>query len=223
MADDLTDLETAREQVRLKRAMRPLQTPGDVLQFWFGDAPWDQAATASKYDMWFKKSDATDALIAHRSVDLLARLASGDANSWAARGPAERLAAIVALDQFPRNIFRDHPGSFENDALALQLCKDGLDKGDDKALAPIKRWFFYMPLEHSEDLEDQERCVALFKEMAGEVDDAQKAMFENALDYARKHRDVIETHGRFPHRNEILGRSSTEAEKDYLAQPGAGF
>ncbi len=216
-------MDAAQAQARRKHATRPLQTPGDVLQFWFGDAPWDAAALKPKQTMWFTKSDATDALIAERSVELLARLASGDARRWAKQGPAERLAAIIVLDQFPRNVFRNHPGSFENDALALALCKDGLDKGDDKVLSPIKRCFFYLPLEHSENLEDQQRCVGLFKELVAAADDTQTAYFENTLDYARKHRDVIEQFGRFPHRNAILGRTSTKTEQDYLAKPGSGF
>ena len=211
-------------EARLKKHLnRPLQTPGDVLEFWFDDCAASPEAMQTRHELWFKKSDATDRLIAQRGVDVLARLASGEARKWADKGPAERLAAIVALDQFTRNIFRTSGSAFENDALALELCKDGLDKGEDKVLSPVRRWFFYMPLEHSEDLADQERCVGLLKDLIKAVDDDHRPLYESALDYARKHREVVEKYGRFPHRNALLGRTSTAPEKDYLAKPGAGF
>lgn len=211
------------EARKKKHLSRPLQSPGDVLDFWFDDCATSMAALDDRKKMWFLKSDETDRLIAEKSIDVLARLASGEALKWAARGPAERLAAIVALDQFTRNIFRDTAAAFENDALALALCKQGLDAGEDRVLSPLKRWFFYMPLEHSEDLADQEQCVGLFKDLVKDADDAVRPLIEDALDYARKHREVIEKYGRFPHRNAALGRTSTRAEKDYLAKPGAGF
>ena len=211
------------ELVQQKRNSRPLQTPGDVLTFWFGDTGFDVNALEGKQALWWKKSDETDTLIADRGVELVAKLASGLAYKWSEKGPAERLAAIIGLDQFTRNIFRDTPAAFENDALALSLCKDGLERGDDRVLSPVKRWFFYMPLEHSEDLADQERCVGLMKDLISETDDSFKPAIEGALDFARQHRDVINKFGRFPHRNAILGRNSSKAEKDYLAKPGAGF
>ena len=214
---------TSTELVQLKRSTRPMQTPGDVLNFWFGETGSDVNALEGKQALWWKKSDETDTLIANRGVELVAKLASGLALKWSARGPAERLAAIVGLDQFTRNIFRNTPAAFENDALALALCKEGLGKGEDKVLSPVKRWFFYMPLEHSEDIKDQERCVGLLKELVAETDDSFRPAIEGALDFARQHRDVITRFGRFPHRNFTLGRSSTKAEKDYLAKPGAGF
>ena len=211
------------EAAHKKRSTRPLQSPGDVLSFWFGDTGVNASSLDDKQAFWWKKSDETDTQIANRAVDLIAKLASGQALKWAKKGPAERLAAIVALDQFSRNIFRDTPAAFENDTLALSICKEGLSKGDDKVLSPVKRWFFYMPLEHSEDLSDQEQCVGLMKELVSIADDSFKPAMEGALAFARQHRDVITKFGRFPHRNTILGRSSTKAEKDYLAKPGTGF
>ena len=211
-------------ETRLKKhETRALQTPGDVLEFWYGDGATNPDTLGARQKMWFQKSDDTDRLIARKGVDLLARLASGEAHKWAAIGPAERLASIIALDQFTRNIFRDSAAAFENDALALQLCKQGLDAGDDQAITPVKRAFFYLPLEHSESLEDQERCVGLFKTLVKDVDDAHRGLAESWLEYARKHREVIEKYERFPHRNAALDRISTRAENDYLAKPGAGF
>lgn len=215
--------ENAAGIVARKRATRPLQTPGDVLTFWFDDVATDASKLAERNELWWEKSNTTDQLIAHRGTDLLARLASGEAVKWAETGPAERLAAIVALDQFTRNIFRNSAYAFENDAMALALCKSGLERGDDKSLSPLKRWFFYMPLEHSENLADQEHCVALLKNLLKETDDIYGPAIEGALEFARKHREVVEKYGRFPHRNAQLGRTSTKAEKDYLAKPGSGF
>ena len=226
MADDLKQLDClVTGDARVKRHLaRPLQTPGDVLDFWFGSQPMMNASMMrNRMELWWKKSDDTDRLIARKGVDLLARLAAGEAESWANRGSAERLAAIISLDQFSRNIFRNSAAAFENDALALKLCKDGLGNNEHIGLTPLKRWFFYMPLEHSENLQDQKLCVELLKDLVSDADDVSKTSIEGALDYARKHREVIEKFGRFPHRNEALDRISTKAEKDYLAKPGSGF
>lgn len=212
-----------RNMIEQKRATRALQTPGDVLNYWFDDVATNPSKLEERNKLWWIKSDDTDRLIASRSVLLLARLASGLGLEWAKRGPAERLAAIVALDQFTRNIFRDTEFAFENDALALQLCKEGLAKGDDKVLAPIKRWFFYLPLMHSEDIDDQDKSVELFEKLIPEADDSLKEQLEGTLEFAIKHRDLIVKYGRYPHRNEALSRPSSEAELEYLSQPGAGF
>ena len=162
--------ELARRLKPGKRADRPFQTPGDVFEFWFSDSATNPVTLARKHKIWFGGGAAIDRLIARRGLDLIAKLASGEAWLWANKGPAERLAAIIALDQFTRNVFRDTPAMFENDAQALELCKTGLALGEDKALSPLKRWFFYMPLEHSESLDDQERCVDLFEDLAEAAD-----------------------------------------------------
>ncbi len=212
-----------REALSKKRAFRPLQTPGDVLHFWFDDAASDPTKLPERDNLWWSGDEGVDRLVASRSVAILARLASGLGEIWADKGAAERLAAIVALDQFTRNIFRDTEFAFENDDLALKLCKSGLAKDDDKVLAPIKRWFFYLPLMHSENIDDQDLCVQLFEILRDQADDVSKEALEDAYNFAIKHRDVIAEYGRFPHRNKVLGRISTPAEEEYLAQPGAGF
>lgn len=198
-------------------------TPLDVLDYWIGEARDDPAEAGSRQKLWFGKSAQADREIAARFIDTLASLASGLAHDWAARGPRARLAAIIALDQFSRNIFRDQAGAFENDPLALALAKRGIDAGEDVGLAEAERIFFYLPLEHSESLDDQETSVRLFERL---VDDARPEFADLAsatLDYAIAHRDVIARFGRFPHRNGVLGRTNTPEEDAYLAQPGAGF
>lgn len=178
-------------------------TPEDVLAFWFGELT---------YEDWFRKSDTLDAEIARRFTATHLRLAGHIDEIWRMT-PDNRLAAIVVLDQFPRNIYRGTPHAFATDPLALNEAITAVDAGMDKEVAAERRCFFYMPFEHSERIEDQERAVALFTALGD----------EGYLDYAKRHHEVIATYGRFPHRNPILGRHSTREEEAYLAQEGAGF
>ena len=194
-----------------------------MLDYWLGDAKNDAEAADEKMKLWFKKSETTDADIAEHFLDLMAPLANGLAQEWADQGLQQRLAAIIALDQFSRNLFRDTKNAFANDALALSLTKDALSKGEDAGLSEVERIFLYLPLEHSEDMADQDLSVHKYTELAEDARPAFKALCENTLDYAIRHRDVIDQYGRFPHRNAILKRTNTDAETDYLSQPGAGF
>ena len=179
------------------------ETPETVLDFWFSElTPED----------WFRKSDETDRTITDRFKDLHLALSREIPGEWRA-SPDARLALIIVLDQLPRNIYRGSPLAFATDGLALKEAKAALAVGADKAVAEDRRFFFYMPLEHAEDIDEQERCVTLFEALGN----------ANYLDYAIQHRDLIERYGRFPHRNPILGRVSTPEEREYLAQPGAGF
>lgn len=199
------------------------ETPDSVLYFWFGYAASRPELIADRQKLWFQKSFDTDRLIAHRFLDILARLSAGEALRWAARGPRERLAAIIVLDQFSRNIFRDTPAAFENDGLALSLARAGIAAGEDRKLAPIERWFLYMPLEHAESSTCQRVSIEKFSELAAVAPPEQRTAFMSALDYARRHAAVIRRFGRYPHRNAILGRISSTAEKSFLAKPGSSF
>lgn len=175
----------------------------DVLAFWFEEL--DRAA-------WFKKSDETDREIIERFRPVYEQVLSTDEPNLT--GDARTaLAAIVVLDQFPRNMFRGRPQAFASDAKALRLAKAAVAKGFDGGLSVNERLFMYLPFEHSEDMADQDRSVAL----TGALGDAELTR------YAVAHRDVIARFGRFPHRNTILGRISTPEEQAYLAQPGSGF
>ena len=199
------------------------ETAGTILWFWFGKAADQEAALYDRQAMWFQKSFDTDSIIASRFTDITARLASGEAWRWARKSPRERLAAIVALDQFTRNIFRGLPEAFENDALALSLTKDALASGEDRQLKPIERWFLLMPLQHSESASDQKRSVAAFERLAEEAAPAFRGALCGAARYARRHAAVVRRFGRFPHRNAALGRATTTAEKAFLKQPGSRF
>lgn len=198
-------------------------TPETVLDFWLGDHPSQPAVLETKQKLWFQKSFETDRTIADTFVTTLADLAAGEAKTWAKNGARSRLAAIIVLDQFSRNIFRGHRFSFTHDPMAKNLTLTGLAFNEDRELGEVERVFFYLPLEHSESLDDQKMSVKLFEELAREARPAFKDFCETTLDYARKHLEVIERFGRFPHRNAVLRRPSTREEQAYLSEPGAGF
>jgi uncharacterized protein (DUF924 family)/predicted GNAT family acetyltransferase len=186
-----------------------------VLNFWFGPLGSDSDGQARA--AWFKKDEAFDADIRQRFGALLEQALAGGLQSWD-RSALGTLAHVLLLDQFTRNAFRGQPQAFAGDAQALRSALALIDRGQDAKLSTLQRWFIYLPLEHAEDLALQQRCVALFEALAGA-----DPSLAGALDYAHRHLAVIERFGRFPHRNAILGRPSSEAELDYLAQPGSGF
>ena len=199
-----------------------LETPDSLLAFWIGEAASSPRAAKDKNRLWFRKSFQTDTLLAERFLPTLAALASGMAYEWAVASPRGRLAAIIALDQFPRNIFRGTPAAFELDSRALDLATHGIMLAQDASLAPVEKQFFYMPLEHSERLADQDLCVQAFQTALADADECFKPHLQDALDYAHKHRTVIARFGRFPHRNKILGRTNSFEETTYLRTHG-GF
>jgi uncharacterized protein (DUF924 family) len=185
----------------------------DVLSFWFGEP--GSADHLRPRDLWFTRSDATDRLIAERFGAVVERALAGQHDDWAAT-PRGALALIVLLDQFTRNMFRGTPRAYAGDPRALALSMRLVDTSRDTTLAPVERWFVYMPLEHSERLLDQYESVRLFERLAADGLDA-------PLEWARRHFDVVKRFGRFPHRNAILGRESTPEELEFLKQPGSSF
>ena len=186
-----------------------------VLDFWF--LPPDHPAHGQARPEWFRKNDSFDATIRERfGADVGTAL-----HSIRDDGPDEELLArILLLDQFTRNIFRGTPRAFAGDAHARAVAETLVAAGRDKNLSPWQRWFAYLPFEHSESLLDQERAVALFAALRREM---QHEAFDNAYDYALRHREVIARFGRFPHRNAMLGRASTAEEIEFLKQPGSSF
>ena len=198
-------------------------TPDDILDDWIGPSAHDAVLAGARKRVWFGKSDAVDRDLEARYRPTIEALAAGLDEKWAERGARPRLAAIIAMDQFTRNIFRDTPNAFALDDRALGLAKEGLVLGQDRELTEVEQMFFYLPLEHSERVADQQLCVDLMERLVESARPAFRAMAEEILDYARRHKAVIDQFGRFPHRNGILGRKSTPEEQAYLAQPGAGF
>ncbi|WP_377289542.1 DUF924 family protein [Rhizobium sp. SG2393] len=177
--------------------------PEEILSFWFEELTPEN---------WFNPTPSLDAQCERRFAPTHLHLARGVPDSWRST-PERRLAAIILLDQLPRNIYRGTALAFATDGLALAQAREAVATGDDQKVSADRRIFFYLPFEHSEDLQDQETAVALFTTLGHPL----------YLDYAIRHAEVIRSFGRFPHRNAMLGRASSEAEAAYLAQPGAGF
>lgn len=182
----------------------------EVLEFWFGEEPGKARGE------WFRKDPEFDAGIRRGFGALHERAAQRGLERWRA-SPEPMLALIVVLDQFSRNLHRGDARAFALDPYARECAVQALARGDDALLLPVKRQFVYLPLEHSENLADQERCVGLMRSL-----DA----FEETrglVVWAERHRDIVKRFGRFPHRNAALGRPSTGEESEFLKQPGSGF
>lgn len=194
----------------------------DLLKFWFGNDPDDAAVAASQAKLWWGHDPETDADLRARFGAAAADAADGELDQWTA-SPRGRLAVILLLDQIPRAIHRGQPEAFAQDAKSRRIAAQGLDLGVDQSLRPIERVFLYLPFEHSEHLADQERSVQLFRELLASVAEDTREAFGLFLDYAERHREVIDRFGRFPHRNPILGRTSTPEEEAFLEQPGSSF
>ena len=187
--------------------------PHEVIDFWF-----DERHAAC----WFRADAAFDEQIRARFGDATAAAGRGDLDGWVATPPGW-LALLLLLDQFPRNLHRGDARAWANDVRAQRVALSGLSRGDDRGLPALQRVFAYLPLEHAEDMRLQQLSVQLFEALAAEVGQAQRPRFEDFLDYARRHRDLIARFGRFPHRNAALGRIDTPEETAYLAEPDAGF
>ncbi|MEO7917107.1 MAG: DUF924 family protein [Dokdonella sp.] len=194
----------------------------DILNFWLGDDFPSAAAVKRGGQRWFVKDAAVDTQIREKYGSDVEAALRGDFDN-AIENHRDWLALLILLDQFPRNLFRDSPRAFSGDARALTLALAGIERGDDQRVHPLARLFCYLPLEHSEDLAMQERSIVLFRALQERTSTETTAPFDDWLDYAIRHHDVIAKFGRFPHRNAVLGRESTAAERDYLAEPGSGF
>ena len=176
-----------------------LTSPEEVLTFWRNAGE----------KRWWTKDDAFDAEIREKFLDLWTAAAAGRCAHWAESDDGA-LALVIVLDQFPRNMFRDDPRTYASDTPARDVARRAVDNGVDARLAEDLRGFLYMPLMHSEDLADHERCIALF-ERTGNIENAK---------YAVHHADIIRRFGRFPHRNRLLGRTSTAEEQAFLDSGG---
>jgi uncharacterized protein (DUF924 family) len=175
----------------------------EILNFWFKETNPSQ---------WWSKDYAFDQLISDRFSDLHSRAVRCELFSWRKSGKG-RLAEIIILDQFSRNMFRGSPLAFASDGMALVLAQEAISLGIDKTIGPVERNFMYLPFMHSESLKIHEIAEKLYR---------QADMVKN-LEWEIKHKKIIEKFGRYPHRNAALGRISTEDERDFLKQPGSSF
>jgi len=174
-----------------------------VLSFWF---------ETLRPEQWFSVDETVDDEVRARFGPLYRRLAAGVPPEWE-EAPDGCLATVIVLDQFPRNMFRGDPRAFATDAAALALAERAIGRGFDRALSAVRRKFLYMPFQHGEDAADQARSVELFAALGD----------PQTLDFARRHKEIVDRFGRFPHRNAVLGRVSTEEELAFLEQPDSAF
>jgi uncharacterized protein (DUF924 family) len=174
-----------------------------LIKFWFEEI---------EPALWWKKDNSFDALLIERFSEIHARATQCELYEWR-KEPEGRLAEIIILDQFSRNMFRNSALAFANDSMSLTLSQEAITCGADQALTAVQRSFLYLPFMHSESLKIHEVAVELFRENG----------IQNNLDYEFSHKKIIEKFGRYPHRNEVLGRQSTTEELEFLRQPGSSF
>lgn len=190
------------------RAESRVGDSGNIMGFWFDEA---------EAEKWYAKDPQFDQDLTNLFGAAYAAAAVGELEDWA-ESAAGTVALCILLDQFPRNMFRGTPQAFASDGQALAITEGALARGLDGQMPSAHKQFLYMPLMHSEQLADQERCVTLFRALADADPD-----YEKAHDFAVAHRDIVVRFGRFPHRNEVLGRESSDEEIAFLKQPDSSF
>lgn len=186
-----------------------------LIDFWF--APPNSTERFKQRAVWFKRDPDFDGELRRRFLPLQQRAAAGDCTAWV-REAEPCLGLILLLDQLPRNLYRDTAQAFATDATAREVADSALRRGFDRSLPAVCRQFLYLPFEHSEILADQERSLALFGALA-----QQDPAFAGGLDYAQRHHAIVTRFGRFPHRNQALGRQSSAEEEAFLKEPNSSF
>jgi len=186
-----------------------------ILEFWFRGRETDSPGLDSRMKQWFGSDEVFDSEIREAFSEEVERAASGQRRDWI-KSPRGRLAVILLLDQFPRNIHRGSAAAFGHDGKALALTLDGIRLGLDRHLTPLERAFFYMPLQHAENIKVQALAVKAYNGLAELVDDTRRETFQTMAEFAELHHDIIERFGRFPHRNAVLGRANTADESAFL-------
>ncbi len=186
----------------------------EVLHFWFAGADGSEAGQVRR--QWFARDDAFDASIAERFGALVADAIVGRCDAWGHDRECAP-ALVIVLDQFPRNLHRDTPRMLAGDARALEVARRIVANRWDERYDPLLRWFCYMPFEHSESIDDQNESLRLFAALR------EDPLAGGAWRWAVRHHEIVERFGRFPHRNEMLGRESTAQEREFLKQPGSSF
>jgi len=187
---------------------------GGILDFWFGRE--DEPGYGEFRNVWFQKDEDFDREVQTRFREDHERAANGDLDGWREEAQSA-LALVILLDQFPRNIFRGDAQAHATDAKAQEVSEHAIERALDRELPAFQRMFLYMPFMHSESIEAQRRSVELFQRLRDEPGGP------DVVSYAIGHRDIVERFGRFPHRNDILGRQTTPEEAEFLTQPGSSF
>lgn len=193
-----------------------------ILSFWFKEHELTAPQIDGRMDIWFGEDPVFDSEIERKFALDVEQASSGDLDYWADQ-PRGRLALIILLDQFRRNIYRGTAEAFAKDKAALKLCVEGAMQKKDKGLTPIQRVFFYMPLQHAESRKVQAKSVEIFQRLAKAVSPTYRETFETVAQFAELHHDIVQQFGRFPHRNKVLNRKNTPEEEEYLAGDSPTF
>jgi uncharacterized protein (DUF924 family) len=204
-----------------------IETPDSIIEFWFGVSDSAAEINAQKKSLWWLKSKDVDSEISRRFAHLTKTVHVDIPREWG-ETTRSHLAAIICMDQFPRNMYRGFPEAFFYDSRALELASELVASGCDRDLPSMYRVFCYLPFEHSENIANQHKAIELYENLSEEVKNSGAKsevcdIFEGSYRFALKHLEIIERFGRFPHRNEILGRQSTEEELKFLSEPGSSF
>jgi uncharacterized protein (DUF924 family) len=193
-----------------------------ILSFWFKEQELSAPQIDRRMETWFSEDAVFDHEIEKEFADDVDAASAGKLDYWAAQSDG-RLALIILIDQFRRNIYRGTPEAFSKDRLALKLCVEGAMEKKDKGLSLIQRVFFYMPLQHAESRKVQAKSVELYNRLAEAVSPTYRETFLTIAQFAELHKDIIDQFGRFPHRNQLLNRENTAEENEYLASDSPDF
>jgi len=194
----------------------------EILTFWFKEPNLSAPKIDQRMDIWFGEDAVFDHEIKKEFADDVEQASEGNLGHWADE-PRGRLALILLLDQFRRNIYRGTADAFALDNVAVKLCVQGIVEKKNKGLTPIQQAFFYMPLQHSESAKVQAKSVEIYNRLADAVSPTFRETFETIAQFAELHHDIIARFGRFPHRNKLLGRPNTTEEDEYLAGDSPDF
>ncbi len=208
----MTAADSSDDNVRIER----------VLDLWFPKTSYDAPQIDARMDLWFGEDAERDTRLRYEFVDMIQEASEERLNHWAA-APRGRLALIILLDQFRRNIYRGTKKAYSHDKKALRLAVEGIVEGLDRQLDPLERVFFYMPLQHAESARVQRKSVQVFRRLAQSVSETLTETFDTFAQFAELHCDIIEQFGRFPHRNKVLGRNNTPEEEVYLNGDAPSF
>ena len=193
-----------------------------ILSFWFKEHALSAPQIDRRMEIWFSEDAVFDHEIEKEFADEVVKACKGELDHWATT-PHGRLALIILIDQFRRNIHRNTARAFSKDQLALKLCVQGAMEKKDKGLTPIQKVFFYMPLQHAESKKVQAKSVELYQRLAETASPTYRETFLTVVQFAELHKDIIDQFGRFPHRNKLLGRANTPEEDEYLAGDSPNF
>ena len=193
-----------------------------VLAFWFKEHELSAPQIDRRMDIWFSEDPVFDHEIEKEFADEVAKASKGQLDHWTSKSHG-RLALIILIDQFRRNIYRNTAKAFSKDQLALKLCVQGAMEKADRELTPIQKVFFYMPLQHAESRKVQAKSVELYRRLAETVSPTLRETFMTVAQFAELHKDIIDRFGRFPHRNQLLNRENTLEENEYLAGDAPDF